>query len=149
MPNLLHDALTKHSNRSVEYLTEQIHCNKQTFPEYTNVYIRGYKSPFAMVSNGKQFQNKPQKAIIEQIIENSISMLQDYIDNNGEKYGQKIIDKYERYRDLVETDSSDKKSERRKDLEIEIAGMLLDMRSIIESQPYVKQLLDHLESGYL
>lgn len=145
IPNLLHDAVTKHTGRSVEYLTEQIHCNKKVFPEYTNVFIRGYKSPFALVSNGDKFQNKPQKRIIEQIIENSISMLQDYIDNNGEKYGQKIIDKYETYRDLVE--DSDKKSERRKDLEIEIAGMLLDMRPVIESQPYMKHLLDKLEGG--
>lgn len=145
IPNLLHDAVTKHTGRSVEYLTEQIHCNKEIFPEYTNVFIRGYKSPFALVSNGDKFQNKPQKRIIEQIIENSISMLQDYIDNNGEKYGQRIIDKYETYRDLVE--DGDKKSERRKDLEIEIAGMLLDMRPIIESEPYMKHLLDKLEGG--
>lgn len=148
IPNLLHDALTKHTDRSVEYLTEQIHCNKEVFPEYTNVYIRGYKSPFALVSNGIRFQNKPQKRIIDQIIENSISMLQDYVDNNGEKFGQKIIGKYEKYRDLLEeNDEHDRKSERRKDLEIEIAGMLLDMRLIIESNPHVKKMLDQLEEG--
>lgn len=141
IPNLLHDALTKHTGRSVEYLTEQIHCS-DIFPEYNNVYIRGYKSPFALVSNGEKFQNKLQKRIIE----NGISMLQDYADNNGEKYGQRIIDKYETYRDLV--DGDEKKSERRKDLEIEIAGMLLDMRPIIESNPHIKKMLDRLENGH-
>lgn len=147
LPNLLHDALTKHCNRSVEYLTEQIHCNKEIFPEYTNVYIRGYKSPFALVSDGEKFQNKPQKRIIEQIIEQSISMLQDYVDNHGEKYGQKIIDRYERYRNLVESGEHEKKSELRKEIEIEIAGMLLDMRPLIESIPQVKKMLDQLEEG--
>jgi hypothetical protein len=147
LPNLLHDALTKHTGRSVEYLTEQIHCNREIFPEYTNVFIRGYKSPFALVSNGERFQNKPQKRIIEQLIEDSISMLQTYVDNNGEKYGQRILDKYERYRDMVEENNHEKKTERRKDLEVEIAGMLLDMRPIIEATPVIKQMLDKLEEG--
>jgi hypothetical protein len=145
IPNLLHDALTKHPNRSIEYITEQIHCNKEVFPEYTNVYIRGYKSPYALVSNGTRFQNKPQKRIIDRIIDDSISMLQDYVDNFGEKMGQKIIDKYETYRDMVEGD--DNKTERRRDMEIEIAGMLLDMRPIIESNPNIKQMLNKLEDG--
>jgi hypothetical protein len=126
LPNLLHDALTKHTDRSVEYLIEQIHCNKEIFPEYINVYMRGYKSPYALVSDGTRFLNKPKKRIIEQIIESSLSMLQEYVDNNGEKCGQKIIDKYERYRDVIEN------SERRKDIETEIAGMLIDMRVIVE-----------------
>lgn len=142
LPNLLRDALTLHPGRSVEFLTEQIHCNKEIFPEYTNVYIRGYKSPYALVSNGHMFQNKPQKRIIEQIIEDSISMLQTHIDNNGENYGQRIIDKYEKYRDLVEGEG-----ELHKNLEIEIAGMLLDMRPIIESTPNIKKMLNQLEQG--
>jgi hypothetical protein len=58
VPNLLHDALTLHVGRSIEYITEKIHCNKEVFPEYTNVYIRGYKSPFALVSDGQKFQHK-------------------------------------------------------------------------------------------
>lgn len=147
LPNLLHDAITKHGNRSVAYLTEQIHCNKEIFPEYTNVYICGYKSPFALVSDGKEFKHKPQKRTIDQIIEKSISMLQNYVDNNDEKYGRRIIDKYEKYRDLVEFDEGERKSEMRKDLEIEIAGMLLDMRKVIESDPHIKTMLDELEEG--
>lgn len=147
-PSLLHDAITKHTDRSVEYMTEQIHCDNDVFPEYANVYLRGRKSQFALVSNGKCFQNKPQKRIIDQIIENTISMLQTYIDYNGEKIGQRIIDKYEKYQDLVEEPSEhEKKSERRKDLEIEIAGLLLDMRPIIEENPTIKRMLDQLEEG--
>jgi hypothetical protein len=142
LPNLLHDALTLHPGRSVEFLTEQIHCNRDVFPEYTNVYIRGYKSPYALVSNGQMFQNKPQRRIIEQIIEDSISMLQTHIDNNGDNYGQRIIGKYEKYRDLVEGES-----DLRKNLEIEIAGMLLDMRPIIELNPNIRKMLNQLEQG--
>lgn len=160
IPNLLHDAFSKHTSRSIEYITEKIHCNKEVFPEYTNVYIRGYKSPFALVSDGMKFQHKPQKRIIDQIIEKSASMLQDYADENGEKYGQKIIDKYQRYIDLVDMDGRDrenghcqknmsntKKSEGRKDLEVEIAGLLLDMRRVIESDANIKMMLDKLEEG--
>ena len=160
VPDLLHDAFTKHVGRSIEYITEKIHCNKEVFPEYTNVYIRGYKSPFALVSDGNKFQHKPQKRIIDQIIEKCRSMLQEYADDNGEKYGQKIIDKYERYMSLVDMDGRDKenghgkknmynakKSERRKDLELEIAGLLLDMRSVIESDPNVQMMLNKLEDG--
>ena len=40
-----------------------------------------------------------------------------------------------------------KKSERRKDMEIEIAGLLLDLRSLIESDPQIKKMLDKLEAG--
>lgn len=160
IPNLLHDAFGKHTSRSIEYITEKIHCNKEVFPEYTNVYIKGYKSPFALVSDGMKFQHKPQKRIIDQIIEKSAGMIQDYADENGEKYGQKIIDKYQRYIDLVDMDGRDKenghgkknmvntkKSERRKDLEVEIAGLLLDMRGVIESDGNMKMMLDKLEEG--
>lgn len=148
LPNLLYDTLANHSSRSIEYLTEQIHCNKEVFPEYTNVYIRNYKSPFALVSDGKRFQHKPQKRIIEEIIDSSMGMLQQYIDTTDDNLGHKIIRKYEDYCDLVDTSVNDtKKSERRKDLEIEIAGMLLDMRPIIESDPTLKPMLDRLEEG--
>lgn len=144
LPNLLHDALTKHSGHSIEYITEQIHCNKMVFPEYVNVYLNGYKSPFALVSDGQQFKHKPQKRIIDQIIEKSISMLQNYMDANSEKYDHKIIKKYDKYINLIESDENDKKTERRKDLEIEIAGLLLDMRSVIELDPNMKIMLDKL-----
>ena len=138
LPTLLHDAITQQTGRSIEYLTEQIHCNQKVFPEYTNIYIDQYKSPFVFVSNGERFQTKPRKRFIEQIIEDSISMLQEYVDNNGEKCGQKFIEKYETYRGLIK--DGDKKSQRRKDLELEIAGMLLDMRPIIEARHAVNEL---------
>jgi DNA-directed RNA polymerase subunit N (RpoN/RPB10) len=141
VPNLLHDAITKHPGRSIEYLAEQIHCNQKVFPEYTNIYLDRYKSPFAFVSNGVRFQTKPRNRFIEQIIEDSINMLQEYVDHNSEKCGQKIIEKYETYRDLVKDGIN--KSERRKDLELEITGMLLDMKPIIETLPYLKQIIDH------
>lgn len=148
IPNLLHDAVTNHTSRSIEFLTEQIHCNKEMFPEYTNVYIRNYKSPFALVSDGQKFQHKLQKRIIDEIIEKGMHMLQTYIDTNNDNLGQKIIKKYEDYCGLVDTSINDtRKSERRKDLELEIAGMLLDMRAVIDSDSTMKTMLDRLEEG--
>jgi hypothetical protein len=50
-----------------------------------------------------------QKRIIDQIIENSISMLRDYVDfdDNIDQVGLAIIEKYEKYADLVEMDGRD------------------------------------------
>ena len=111
-----------------------------------NVYIRNYRSPYALVSNGERFQNKPKTRIIEDLIEKARSMLQRYIDNPGGDLRQKVIKKCEDYFDLIDT-TDGKKSERRKELEVEIGGMLLDMRSIIESDPCMKNMLDQLEEG--
>lgn len=146
MPNLLHEAVTHHTSRSVEYITEQIHCNKEVFPEYMNVYVRNYQSPYALVSNGERFQNKPKTRVIEDLIEKARGMLQSYIDTNEDKLRQKVIGKCDDYFNLIDT-TDGKKSERRKELEVEIGGMLLDMRSIIESDPSMKNMLDQLEAG--
>jgi hypothetical protein len=145
LPSLLNDAITKHCDRSVAYLTEKIHCNKEMFPEYTNVYISNYKSPFALVSDGARFKHKSKKSIIDEIIERSLHMLQTYVDNSD--LTQKIFNKYERYQNLIEVGQDEKKSEERKELEIEIAGMLLDMRDVIGSDPRIKSMLNDLEEG--
>lgn len=145
LPGLLKDAITKHCDRSVAYLTEKIHCNKEMFPEYTNVYISNYKSPFVMVSDGERFKHKPKKTIIDEIIEQSLDMLQTYLDHSDLK--QNFFNRYERYQNLIEISQDEKKSEERKELEIEIAGMLLDMRDVIGSDPRIKSMLNDLEEG--
>jgi hypothetical protein len=143
MPNLFDDALIQHTGRSIEYLVEKIHCNESIFPEYTNLYIKGYKSPFVLVSNGYRFLNKPQKVIIEQMITNLVGMLQQYIDSHRERVGQPYIDKFEVYRTQIKhSNEREEKSAVRKDCEIEIVGMLLDMRLIVEENPGVKKILD-------
>jgi hypothetical protein len=73
-------------------------------------------------------------------------MLQRYIDRTGDTLKQKVIRMCDDYFDLIDT-TDGKKSERRKELEVEIGGMLLDMRSIIESNPCMKNMLDQLEAG--
>ena len=55
LPNLLQDTLTKHLGQSIPYLTKQIHCNQELFPEYNNVYIESYRNPFAMIFQNGQF----------------------------------------------------------------------------------------------
>ena len=139
LPNLFHDAITKYCERKLGYLTEQVHCNKKVFPEYANAYISTYKSPFALISDGEKFVRKPKNQVIDQLIEKFLSMLQTYIDDNCEKYGQKILDKFERYRNSIEINHSGKKTPLRKDLEIEIAGLLLDIKPVIED--HLKEVL--------
>jgi hypothetical protein len=146
LPTLLRDAITHHCDRSIAYLTEKIHCNKEVFPEYTNVYISNLKLPYAMVSDGTRFRHKSKKTIIDEIIEQSVHMLQIYVD--GSDLTQKIFKRYAQYQDLIEVGRDEKKSEERKELEIEIAGMLLDMRDVIGSDPRIKSMLNELEDGH-
>ena len=72
-------------------------------------------------------------------------MLQTYLDHSDLK--QNFFNRYERYQNLIEISQDEKKSEERKELEIEIAGMLLDMRDVIGSDPRIKSMLNDLEEG--
>lgn len=147
MPALLHETLTKHGCSPISFLTSKIHCDSNVFPEYNNVYINSVRDPYAMVSNGNKFTHRPKNLIIGDIIEQSISWLQSYVDDNGDKLGDKVIKKYEQYRDLVEQSHSDstESNQARDNLELEIGGLLLDMKNVIVNHfPQTKQMIDQL-----
>jgi hypothetical protein len=126
---------------SIPSLFNKIH-NCEQLPEYHNVYSASERSSFALVSDGKTFKYRPKKTIIDQIIEDKRSILNDYVDNNGEQLGEKVLKKYEKYQDQLDTDP-----QIRKELELEIAGLLLDMKSVIANDDRTRQLLDKVIDG--
>jgi len=56
--------------------------------------------------------------------------------------GEKVLQKYEQYQDRIDEDM-----EFRKNLELEIGGMLLDMKAIIANDEKTRQLLDKVNDG--
>ena len=96
-----------------------------------------------MISDGKVFKHQP-KNVIDQIIESKRLILREYVDTNGDQLGEKVLQKYERYTDLLDEDV-----EFRKNLELEIGGMLLDMKAIIANDEKTRQLLDKVNDGDL
>lgn len=122
-------------------LFTKMHNNIQ-LPEYHNVYLSNERTPYAMISDGSKFNHKTKKTVIDQIIEDKRSILNDYVDNNGYQLGEKVLKKYERYQELLDTDVQFKK-----DLELEIGGLLLDMQSVIAGDDKTRLLLDKVCEG--
>ena len=118
-PQLMNDVIHKHLTHSIPFLTKHIHCNQDVFPQYSNVFIESYRNPYAMVYSDGQFHRQPKKQTIDQLIDECIQMLGNHVDDNV--IDQRLIKKYELYRDSVDEDGS-----RRKELENELIGILLD-----------------------
>jgi hypothetical protein len=138
-PGLLHMALTKHPANFISYMIQQTTCNPE-HPIYNSVKITNRKDNLAQISDGTKYVYITKKKIIDQLIENKRSILQEYIDNNGDKYGERIL---KRYQDYVDALDDDKKLQ--KELENDIICMLLDVSELIGSEEWSKRLLDDLK----
>jgi hypothetical protein len=88
------------------------------------------------------FNNKPKKTVIDQIIEDKRSILNNYADSNEKQLGRQVLDKYEKYQDKLDSDPSF-----RRNLELEIGGLLLDMKSIIANDEKTRNLLQKVDEG--
>lgn len=130
-----------HIFTSIPCLFNKIHNNRE-IPEYHNVYTTSERSNYALISDGQVFKHQPKKTIIDQIIESKRSILKDYIASNGDQLGEKVLKRYERYQDLLDDDVEFKKN-----LEIEIGGMLLDMQTVIANDENTRKLLDKVNDG--
>lgn len=139
--DVLKPMLTNYPGRSIPLLFKTIHKNKK-LPEYHNVYVANERSKFAMVSDGESFEYRPKKTIIDQIIEDKRSILNKYVDANGEQLGGKVLAKYERYQNKLDDDP-----EFLENLEVEIASMLLNMKSVIANDEKTRKLLVKVDQG--
>lgn len=142
--NKLGDFLSKMikvPEQSIPKLFDTIH-NNDKLPEYHNVYVPNERSSYAMVSDGKTFTYKPKKTIIDQIIEDKRSILNQYVDKNAYQFGDNVLTKYDQYQDLL-----DANSQCRKDLELEIGGLLLNMKSVIAQDEKTRRLLERVDQG--
>lgn len=139
--DILHPLVSKKPFQSIPCLFEKIHKNKE-LPEYHNVYTTSEKSSYALVSDGVRFCNRPKKSVIDQIIEDKCSILNEYIDSNGQQLGEKVLEKYEKYQEKLDSDPVF-----RRNLELEIGGMLLDMKAIIADDEKTRRLLEKVNLG--
>ena len=112
----------KHPSRSIPRLFDRIH-NNEKLPEYHNVYVSSERSNYAMVSNGRNFNYVPKKTVVDQIIEDMRVILNKYVDEHGDKLSNRVLKAHERYQDDL-----DDNPELRKELEVEICSLLLNMR---------------------
>jgi hypothetical protein len=135
--------LKNHATDSIPKLFDKIHKSDE-LPEYHNVYATSERSNYALVSDGKKFEYRPKKTVIDEIIESKRSILNTYIDVNGDQLGEKVLRAYERYQDRIDDDP-----EFRKTLEIEIGSMLLNMKSVIANDEKTRNLLDKVSEGLI
>ena len=124
-PDLLKDTINK-KEKSISYLIKQIHCNPE-LPEYNNIYIPNISRNFIKVSDGEKFIYQQKKCVIKELIEDKQRILEDYVDKNGEKLGNKLLKLYDAYSNYV-----DENDENMKDVEEKITCLLLNMKDVIE-----------------
>jgi len=139
--DILTPLIKNHTFNSIPTLFSHIHNNK-LLPEYHNVYTTGERSNYVLISDGEQFKHCPKKTIIDQIIEDKRQILNDYIDKNGRQLGGKVLLKYEKYKEKIDDDPSF-----RRELEVEIGGLLLDMKTVIANDDKTRHLLERIDAG--
>jgi len=139
IPNLLHDALSHHPANCIKYLIQETTCNPQ-LPQYNSIKVTNKKDPIIQISDGNMYILASKKKIIDDLIQNKREILQEYVDQKGEKYGEKILKRYENYLDALDNDKSIQK-----ELEVDIIIMLLNISKIIGSDEWSKHLLDNLK----
>ena len=71
-------------------------------------------------------------------------ILQEYVDNTGNKYGEKILRRYQTYVDLLDDEDKDTQ----KELELDIICMLLNVSDLIGSDDWSKKLLNDLKVNH-
>lgn len=139
IPNLLHEALSRHPANFVSYLIKKTNCNPN-MPIYNSIKCTSKKDPFLQISDGKKFVYAPRDDTISRLIENKKGILQQYVDDNGDRYGKIILNKYQKYLEFLDNESNSKKN-----LELEIICMLLNMSDVIGSDDWSKKLLEDLK----
>lgn len=137
MPSLLHDSL-KRPTQSVKTLIKNIHCNPE-IAEYNNVFIGNKKEPFASVFDGRKFMYRPKKMVIKELIDSKRNILNKYVDENGDKIGERVLKYYEKYEESLDN------KEVMEDLEVDITCMLLNMKDIIEQNERDRRLIEKLK----
>lgn len=138
-PNLLHIALSKHPADFISYLIKETNCNP-SLPLYNSIIITNRKDNFAQISDGKKYVYSTKKSSIERLIENKKSILREYVDNNGDIYSEKTLKRYQNYIDQL-----DENKEIKKELEIDIMCMLLNISDLIGSDEWSKKLFGDLK----
>jgi len=138
LPNLMHNALSKHPCNFISYMIRETNCNPSR-PLFNCVKITNKNNDLALVSDGTKYVNTTKSKIISQLIDNKRGILQEYVDTNGDKYMAKILNRYQSYVDALDDDKKIMK-----DLENDVICMLLDISAVIGKEDWSKKLLEDL-----
>jgi hypothetical protein len=136
-PTLLEMALTRHPANFIEYLILHTNCNPER-PLYNSIQVTNMKSSCLKVSDGTRFITASKSKIIGQLIDNKRSILQEYVDQNGEKYGRLILKKYEDYLNYLDDDDHPRNM---KTLENEIIIMLHNVTNLFNTDEWSQKLM--------
>lgn len=137
-PGLINETIQNHTTDFICHLIKETNCNPE-LPICHSIRVTNSKSKYAQISNGNQYIKVPKKRVIEDLIENKKHIIQSYIDEHGDKYGEKILSRYQRYMDLLDDDT-----ETQKFLEDEIACMLMNISAVIMTDEWSKKLMGQL-----
>ena len=124
------------THKYIPCLFEQIHNNKR-LPEYHNIYVPSERSGYVKISDGETFRFESKKNIIEKIIDDKRSIINEYIEKNGDKITERALQKYDKYQDQL-----DENSTTRKELELDIVCALLNMKSVVDNDEKTRRLLE-------
>ncbi len=106
---------------SVPTLIKQIHFNKD-HPENHNICIKNMRSGIAKVYNGKEWESMDEKEVINSLINDYESTLEDYASENNPKYIEKI-------KKIKDRDSEEKIYD---DLHTEVKRVIYDRNHMIK-----------------
>jgi hypothetical protein len=134
LPNLLHTTVSKHPSDCISYLIQETNGNPNQ-PLFNSVMITNKKDPIVRISDGHKFIYASKKSIITRLIENKKDILKKYVGENGDRYGEELLNEYRNYVDSLDSDK-----ETQKDLEIEIMCMLLNVSEVIGSEEWSSKL---------
>jgi len=115
--------IVKGTGQYIPKIAKMIHCNP-SIKEHHTAYIPGHKTKFAKVSDGCRWIDRPKDDVIDEIIEKCNTILGEYVDENGDKMGEKISNRVGLYREAIDGDD-------RARLRLEICAMLLNMKEVI------------------
>jgi hypothetical protein len=129
-------------NQSLEYIIKYIHFNKD-FPQFQNIMIDDLKSKIAYTfdSNKKDYVAIKKDELIDDLIENRLSDIEEFYTNNVDEIKQTTKDRIRKFVDKVmkEFDKGDSKyiDEKKKDIEL----LMFNEKDIVkENKKKIKKL---------
>lgn len=139
-PGLMHETLVEHKKDYISYLVSQTNGNPE-YPILNTIRMINSLDNIVQVSNGEKFLYAPKKRVISELIKMNKSLMQEYIDKNGNKYDKVVLDNYKKYINDLENDR-----EKMEDLENEITCELLNINHVIGSEEWSQKLIDCLKN---
>jgi len=130
--DIMGQLIVENPKQSISRLFECIHGHSQ-LPEYHNIYVPT-QSPhaYARVYDGYQFQCRPRKSLIRQIVTDTLAQLNRYFDTHNEQMAPYVVRQYESFQ--ATADQLDEHRAIRQQLENEIDVVLLNLEHLAKNK---------------